>query len=488
MAEKKDELIEIVGSEGVIDDPQTLEAYSKDQSFAAPRKPQSVVKPKNVDEVQRIVKWANQTATPLVPVSSGPPHFHGDTVPSLGEAVIVDLSEMKRIIKIDRRNRVTIVEPGVTFGQLQPELAKEGMRLPMPLLPRRSKSVVGSLLEREPTLTPRYHWVLTDPLRCIEVIWGSGDKLSTGQAGWYPPLEKQEKGVDSPMMAMGPGQADFYRFVQGAQGSMGIVTWASARCEVLPQVHKLLLVPSEKLDDLLDFAYRLLRLKYGDEILFLNSSNLAFILGEDVDQIRALREELPPWVLILGVAGFERLPKEWVELQVKAIMDIAQQFGLGPTSAIPGTGDGQVLEILSQPSTEPYWKLRYKGGCQDIFFLTTLDRAPEFVSTLYSVAAAQGYPTSEIGIYIQPAQQGVACHCEFSLPFNPDNPGEVKGVQELFLEGSKALIQQGAFFSRPYGIWADMAYNRDEQTTIVLKKIKGIFDPNNVMNPSKLCF
>ncbi len=134
MAEIKDDLIRIVGAENVIDDPATLDVYSKDHSFIPPMKPLMVVKPKNADEVQGIVKWANQSRTPLVPVSSGQPHFRGDTVPSSGEAVIVDLSGMNRIIMMDRRNRVTIVEPGVTFSKLQPELAKEGLRLPMPRL------------------------------------------------------------------------------------------------------------------------------------------------------------------------------------------------------------------------------------------------------------------------------------------------------------------------------------------------------------------
>jgi FAD/FMN-containing dehydrogenase len=51
-----------------------------------------------------------------------------------------------------------------------------------------------------------------------------------------------------------------------------------------------------------------------------------------------------------------------------------------------------------------------------------------------------------------------------------------------------ALANRGAFFSRPYGPWADMAYRRDAGTTMALRKVKGIFDPNNVMNPGKLCF
>ena len=61
-----------------------------------PRKPKFVANPKNADEVHNIVKWANNTNTPLVPVSSGPPRFYGDTVPSVGGAVIVDLAMMKR--------------------------------------------------------------------------------------------------------------------------------------------------------------------------------------------------------------------------------------------------------------------------------------------------------------------------------------------------------------------------------------------------------
>ncbi len=140
-----------------------------------------VVKPANADEVQGIVKWANQTRTPLVPVSSGLPHFRGDSVPGSEGAVIVDLSGMNRIIMTDRRNRVAVVEPGVTFSKLQPELAKEGLRLSMPLLPRTSKSVLGSVLEREPIMNPRYAWSLSEPLRCLETVMGNGDIFRTGE-------------------------------------------------------------------------------------------------------------------------------------------------------------------------------------------------------------------------------------------------------------------------------------------------------------------
>jgi len=504
MSEKKDELIKIVGAENIINDPITLDVYSKDHSFIPPMKPRMVVKPKNADEVQGIVKWANQSRTPLVPVSSGQPHFRGDTVPSSGEAVIVDLSGMNRIIMMDRRNRVAIVEPGVTFSRLQPELAKEGMRLPMPLTPRASKSVLGSVLEREPIMNPRYAWSLTEPLRCLETVMGNGDMFRTGElagAGVSTstreeakliPIEElmelRKKTQDTALYQYGPGQFNYHKLVSAAQGTMGIVTWASLRCEVLPKVQKFFLVSSDGLDNIIGFAYKLLRIRFHDELLLLNSASLASILGEGTEQIMALRKELPPWTLVLGLAGRDIMPEEKVECREKDIGDIAQQFGVHLESAIPGARDGQVAEAVLNPSKEPYWKLRNKGGCQDIFFLTTLNRTPEFVTMMYSMAEASQYSPSDVGVYIQPTHLGTSCHVEFSLPFDPSDEREVAKVQGLFTRASEELGKQGAFFSRPYGIWADMAYRRNAEHTNLSRKLKKLFDPNNVLNPGKLCF
>jgi FAD/FMN-containing dehydrogenase len=47
---------------------------------------------------------------------------------------------------------------------------------------------------------------------------------------------------------------------------------------------------------------------------------------------------------------------------------------------------------------------------------------------------------------------------------------------------------RGAFFSRPYGIWPGLIGNRHAENIIALRKVKRIFDPNNVMNPGKLFF
>lgn len=479
----------MIGKQKVIKERKILNSYSHDNSFTLPMRPRLVVQPRNADDVQKIVTWANQTKTPLVPVSSGEPHFRGDTVPSVPEAVIVDLRRMDKIIRIDRRNRMVLIEPGVTYAQLQPALAEEGLRLSTPLLPRQSKSVIASLLEREPTLVPKYNHTLPEPLRCLEIVWGNGEILRTGDAGgYYPTLEQQWQMGLAQVFSGGPGQVDYYRLVSGAQGSIGIVTWASVKCEVLPKVHRFFFIPADNLKGLIECAYRLLKVRLGDEFLVLNSANLAAILSRNADGIQALKNKLPPWVIIMGIAGRDLFPEEKVDFQEKDTRDIVQQFGLQLLPAVSGIGGGQVMSTILNPSPSTYWKLTYKGACQDIFFMSTLDKVPEFVNTVFAAANALRYPVSDIGIYLQPQHQGTACHCEFNLPYNSGNKIEIGNVRELLETCSEALIKQGAYFSRPYGIWADMVYNRDAGNKEMIKTIKGIFDPNNILNPGKLCF
>ena len=117
----KEKLVGIVGTANVQFDSATLDAYSRDISFVNQMRPAFVVKPANAEQVQKIVSLANETMTPLVPISSGSPHFRGDTVPSAGGAVVVDLRKMNKVIFVDRPRRVAMVEPGVTFAELIPD-------------------------------------------------------------------------------------------------------------------------------------------------------------------------------------------------------------------------------------------------------------------------------------------------------------------------------------------------------------------------------
>ena len=77
---------------------------------------------------------------------------------------------------------------------------------------------------------------------------------------------------------------------------------------------------------------------------------------------------------------------------------------------------------------------------------------------------------------------------EFDLAFDANEATEVAGTKRTLELAGKALLQKGAFFSRPYGGWGDMTGSQCAQNAIALRRVKKIFDPNNVLNPGKLCF
>jgi hypothetical protein len=486
---EKAKLVKIVGARNVSYDPATLDAYAKDMSFVNAIKPDCVVKPRSTDDVEKLVKLARETLTPLVPVSSGPPHFKGDTVPAAGGAIIIDLSGMKKIIRVDRLNRVTMFEPGVTFGELIPAVTREKLRLNMPLIPRKTKSVTASMLEREPVVLPTYHWDLPDPLDCVEIIFGTGDMFRTGAAAGPGSLEEQWAAGGAQVTPAGPSSASWYRLIGGSQGTMGVVCWSSARCELLPRVEEPYFVGSKDLDKLMEMVHWLIRLRIPNECFILNKTNLATMMARNyARQYREISDSLPPWILFYNLAGYEYYPEERVKVHEEDARGIAQRAQVEAARTAGKISAFEFLKAAQAPSAEPYWKLRAKNACQDIAFISNFQKVEVLIDVMYNAANQAGYPVPEIGTYIQPLVQGVNYHVEFNLFYDPNNQREANLVRNLANDVIDPLIASGAFFSRPYGETARYILNKDVATVEMLKRVKTIFDPDNVMNPGKLCF
>jgi FAD/FMN-containing dehydrogenase len=483
----KEKMGEIVGQEKVLEDPESLLKYSEDESFISIMSPRCIVKPNSMEEIQKIIQLANKTGTPLVPISSGGPHFRGDTVPNAEGAFIVDLNGMDRILRIDPKNKVAMIEPGVTFGKLKKALMTEGLGPYMPLVPRATKSVLTSYIEREPITIPKAQWDNQDPLLCVEVVYGSGDLFRTGSAAGPGTPEEQWKSGRAMMRGNGPTHTDFTKLLMAAQGTMGIITWATVKCRVLPVTSSSFMIASNDLSPIVDTAFRILWRRIGDQILILKKNSLAWILSDSPDGIKSILGELPTWILVFTIDGTGIMPEERIAWQEKALHQEVVKFDLKPQRRIGQLQADRVSRSLSEPSGEAYWKMRYKGSSHDIFFLTTLDQTPRFIEQMYGIAKSFDVPEEEIGVYLQPTIHGANCHCEFHLPYNPENDDEVDRIKALDRESSKRFADSGGFFSRPYGNWAKVAYSRDPASVTALRKVNHIFDPNGIMNSGKLC-
>lgn len=483
----KDELVKLIGVEGFTDDPKVLKAYSADLSLEPPGPPNYVVKPQKTDQVQKVIQFANEHSIPVAPVSSGV-HFNGATIPRQG-GIVLDLTKMNRVFEIDEPNKRVRIEVGVNWEQLTTELGKRGYRIMMPLLPHALRSVVTDHLEREVSTNTVYDY--GEPLQSMEVVWPTGEVFRTGSASVTGYPDSPSKGANP----SGPG-LDFYRFLQGAQGTMGVVTWANLKIEPLPKMDKILFAPVRDLNYAIEFLYRILRIRIGQECLLLNNINLSAILADDWSRdSEKLRASLPPWTLILVISGFQRRPEEKIQYEEQALGEVLRnefpEMHLADNLAgIPNLGR-KLLPMLRKPWPDhvTYWKERYKGGCQSLFFITKPAWAFNFIGKVEEVAAKHGYPISDIGGYLQPIEHSRACHLEFNFFYDPASDSEVERVKSLYNEAAKVLLGEGALFTRPYGEeLTRLVYERAADYTMALRRVKKIFDPNNIMNPGHLCF
>ena len=435
--------------------------------------------PENREQIEAIVRNARQAGISLAAVSSRAPHLHGTSENSKAETV--SFEKMNRIIKVDRRSRYVRVEPGVTYSELIPKLAEARMRLNIPLLPRANKSVVSSALERDRVLIPKYQYDYTDPLLTLEAVTGTAEVIRTGSAAG--PGNPENSRADM-VLPWGPGSIDYLRFFSGAQGTMGLVSWATLKTELLPSLSKLFFVRADSVEALIKLANTLLRNRIPDECIIMNRVNFAGLFAEDETEEAQLLSTSGPWIMLCRICGFDRYPEERLDIYETYLKDLCTRAGLYAETelqGLPGFNEKAELMITDCERRSIYWKLR-RGAVREIDMLAPPSRTPLLVSVIQENTFFEN-----TGITLQPQVQGRAFSIACSI-FCEDTFSDISSAEKTLGGLSGGLFKAGAYFDRPYGALSVLVYKADPRSTEALKKLKAIFDPDGILNPGKLCF
>ena len=487
MSDTLNRLKGIVGGENVIENPDFSSTSVWFKTGENLLTPDYLVKPVNTDQVQEVVKLANELSLPLIPVSSAAPHRTGGTCPDAPGAIVLDMSGMKKIIKVNRRHCLAVVEAGVTWEELSDACAKEGLRVTRPLLPKKGKSVIASLVDREPCISPKFQYSMTEPLRSLEIILGNGDKVLSGHGGFLRNEDERWEGGEAPVQNAGPHQLDFIRMVSGAQGTMGVVTTASVKLEPIGTVEKALFVEEDSIDKLTDFLYKTLKFRFGDEICVFNKKAMASILASDAEEAETYSKKLSPWTALVNLKWGALRAKEKIAVQEADVNDIAQENSLVTALSVAGLPGKTVTEKILSVDGDSEWKSKATGSAKEIFYLTTLDKVSAQLKKAAEVADKYGYSFTDCPVYLQPLHQGTAVHCSIGLPVYEDQVDSAE-LKAMYDEMSRELAAAGAFYSRPYGVWNELMFDANAPHDMLTKKMKDIFDPEHIMNPGKLCF
>jgi glycolate oxidase len=117
-----------IGESKVIDDPDILETVAGDESVCEPRMPDLLVRARTVEDIEAVLRAAEEFAVPVTPRGGGTGKA-GGAIPIFG-GVVLDTSRMNQLLHVDRSDFKAEVEPGIILQAFQEEVEREGLFYP----------------------------------------------------------------------------------------------------------------------------------------------------------------------------------------------------------------------------------------------------------------------------------------------------------------------------------------------------------------------
>lgn len=197
-----------LAADQVVTDPAGLLTYEVDAGMERGA-PDGVVLPHNVDDVVKIVRWASENGVPLVPRGAGT-GLSGGAVAETG-GVIVTFARMKRVLDFDEVGRSVVVQPGIANLALDDLAKTKGLYFPPDPASQRVSTIGGNIGENAGGPHCFKYGVTTNYITGVQVVLADGRVARFGG-----------RALDYP-------EYDFVGLVNGGEGTLGIVTEASAR-------------------------------------------------------------------------------------------------------------------------------------------------------------------------------------------------------------------------------------------------------------------
>ena len=178
------ELKKLVGSEGVLHEPEDLLLYEYDGSVEV-AKPACVVFPRNTEDVVEIVKLANRYETPLVGRGAGT-GLSGGALARRGGIVVV-FSRMNRVLEVDVENQRATVQPGVVNLDLSVAVAHTGLHFAPDPSSQKACTIGGNVSENSGGPHTLAYGVTTNHVLGMTVVLPTGELVRLGSAALDSP-------------------------------------------------------------------------------------------------------------------------------------------------------------------------------------------------------------------------------------------------------------------------------------------------------------
>jgi D-lactate dehydrogenase len=432
-------------------DPIDCYAYSYDNS----RKifpPDAVVFPLATDEIVCIVRLCNDYHVPLTPRGRGT-GTTGGSLPEQG-GVALSLERMLRIIKIDFANRVIVTEPGVLNQSVQDAALKHNFFWPPDPSSAAYCSVGGNLATSAGGPHAVKYGTTRDHVLGLKAVTGQGEVIKTG---CYT-----TKGVVG---------YDLTRLLIGSEGTLAIITEATLKLTPLPSAIGGLTAHYRDATSCADAIVAIMALPQVPSALeFLDEGSLNLIRGRFPDMLPSDTRAM----LMIELDGAPRDVLESTELTLLA----CQSAGLLHAERVSDTADlWKTRKALSPLLRDIAPKKINEDVVVPVAELPALLEGLKQLSIKYQIVNVNFGHAGNGNIHV-------------NLLVNPEDSSETARAERCLDEVFDLVIRLNGTLSGEHGIGSEkrayISKEVDVTTLSLMKSIKRVFDPNNILNPGKM--
>ncbi|OGP70972.1 MAG: glycolate oxidase subunit GlcD [Deltaproteobacteria bacterium RBG_13_60_28] len=448
------EITTVAGKDHILTSPEDRWTYAYDATDLA-YLPDLVVFPGSAAEISRILVLANEHRFPVVPRGAGTGRA-GGAVPVAGGVVLV-LTRLNRILEINAKDLVAVVEPGVITGKLKAAVEEQGLYYPPDPASADFCTIGGNVATGAGGAVAVQYGVTRDYVLGLQVVLPTGEIIDAGT--------RTMKGVVG---------YDLTHLFLGSEGTLGVITRIILRLVAKPAARQTLAAGFGTLKAAAEAVSRIL------------ASGLAPTALEFMDRVTlgCVREMLPFAVpletaalLLMAVDGH---PQD-VEERAAAMAGFCREQGASPVIRAQTLMEAEQLWKARKVVSPALKKVKPQKVSEDV--AVPLGAIPDLITALEELSRRRGLIIPCYGH----AGDG---NIHVNVLYDPGAPGEKDAVwptvEEIFalvrrLQGTLSGEHGVGLTKAPY-----LGMELSPAAIALQKRLKQAFDPQGIMNPGKI--
>lgn len=448
-----DEIVQIVGKKNALTALEDRKCYSYDARTDGVA-PDMVVFPSSAEEVSQILILANRHVFPVIPRGQGT-GLTGGSVPVNGGVVLV-FTRMNKILEIDTENLIAIVEPGAITFEIQEEVARYGLFYPPDPASYKYSSIGGNAAECAGGPNSLKYGVTRDYVLGLEVVQPTGEIINTGV--------KTMKGVVG---------YDLTRLFVGSEGTLGVITKIILKLVPLPEAKATILALFREVEEAAESVSAIIAARIvPSAIEFMDKASIK------------CSEQANPMGFPEGLGGLLLIEvdgdNESIQSQAKKVQKIILEKNAVRCTVTQDPKEADTLWKARRTLSQATYNLNPVKIAEDV--VVPRSKIPTLIRALEEMEKRFGIPILSFGH----AGDG-NFHVSIMIKDTPEDREKAEeAVKEIFTE----TIRLGGTLSGEHGIGlskaAYLGMELSPEVMNTMKKIKRLFDPNNILNPGKI--